>query len=143
VGTVILLTAFLIQRTLPRKESSGRAALPPAALVWRSGMPTLAHLSNPRLLGNVSGRVLACYRRCWICSPIASFHLAAPPFSLSPGVLGMIFIVYLVGGTISPTAGRAIDRYGQPQGGGGGSHGDYYRRVIYAGAGFVGGGTGA
>jgi len=25
----------------------------------------------------------------------------------------MIFIVYLVGGTISPTAGRAIDRYGQ------------------------------
>ena len=39
--------------------------------------------------------------------------MAAPPWSLSPAVLGLIFIVYLVGGSITPTAGRAIDRYGQ------------------------------
>jgi len=42
----------------------------------------------------------------------ATFHLAAPPYSLSPGQLGAIFTVYLVGAAITPIAGRAIDRFG-------------------------------
>ena len=41
-----------------------------------------------------------------------TFYLAGPPFHLSPGELGAIFCVYLVGAAITPFAGRAIDRYG-------------------------------
>jgi len=86
VGTVILLTAFLIQRTLPRKESSGRAALPPGGAGLAIGHAALAHLSNPRLLGNVSGRVLRVIDDAGFVH-LCLVPLAAPPFSLSPGVL--------------------------------------------------------
>jgi predicted MFS family arabinose efflux permease len=41
-----------------------------------------------------------------------TFHLAAPPFSLGPGYIGSIFIVYLVGAVVTPLAGRFIDRDG-------------------------------
>jgi MFS family permease len=41
-----------------------------------------------------------------------NFYLAAPPFSLSTAALGLLFAVYLVGAAVTPTAGRAIDRFG-------------------------------
>ena len=41
-----------------------------------------------------------------------TFHLAAAPFLLSPGLLGSIFCVYLVGAAVTPPAGRGIDRFG-------------------------------
>ena len=107
VGTVILLTAGLIHRTLPKERNfqPGRAA----AGIFRAG---LAHLANGRLLATyfVGFCVLSTMLDLFT---YASFHLAAPPFSLSPSLLGLIFMVYIVGGSLSPTAGRAIDRYGQ------------------------------
>ena len=39
-----------------------------------------------------------------------TFHLAAPPFSLSTVALGWLFVVYLVGAAVTPFAGRWIDR---------------------------------
>jgi predicted MFS family arabinose efflux permease len=42
-----------------------------------------------------------------------SFHLAAPPFQLSPTALGAIFVVYLVGSAAAPWAGRAVNRFGR------------------------------
>ena len=41
-----------------------------------------------------------------------TFHLAAPPFSLGPGWIGSIFVVYLVGAVVTPLAGRRIDKDG-------------------------------
>ena len=41
-----------------------------------------------------------------------NFHLAAPPFHLGTAALGYVFLVYLVGGVITPVAGRWIDRFG-------------------------------
>jgi MFS family permease len=41
-----------------------------------------------------------------------NFYLAAPPFGLSTTALGLLFVVYLVGAAVTPTAGRAIDRFG-------------------------------
>ncbi|HMB80868.1 MAG TPA: MFS transporter [Vicinamibacterales bacterium] len=41
-----------------------------------------------------------------------TFHLAAPPFSLSTVALGWLFAVYLVGAVVTPFAGHWIDRYG-------------------------------
>jgi len=42
----------------------------------------------------------------------ATYHLAAPPFSLGTLALGNVFIVYLAGVVVTPVAGRAIDRLG-------------------------------
>ena len=107
VGVVILITSWLIHRTLPEERNyrPGKTATG----FWRA---TAAHLGNARLLATY------CVGFCVLSTMLdlftyASFHLAAPPFSLSPSVLGMIFLVYLVGGLLSPTAGKAIDRYGQ------------------------------
>ena len=45
-----------------------------------------------------------------------TFHLAAPPFSLSTVALGWLFVVYLVGAVVTPFGGRWIDRYGHRDG---------------------------
>ncbi|HEV2161292.1 MAG TPA: MFS transporter [Stellaceae bacterium] len=42
-----------------------------------------------------------------------NFHLAAPPFDLSPAALGTIFLVYLVGVATTPLAGRLVRRFGR------------------------------
>ena len=42
-----------------------------------------------------------------------NFHLAAPPYSLHAGQLGLVFCVYLIGIAVTPTAGWWIDRLGQ------------------------------
>lgn len=41
-----------------------------------------------------------------------TFYLAAPPFELSPVMLSMIFLVYLVAAAATPTVGRWIDELG-------------------------------
>jgi MFS transporter, YNFM family, putative membrane transport protein len=45
-----------------------------------------------------------------------TFHLAAPPYSLSTVALGWLFVTYLVGAVVTPSAGRWIDRYGHRAG---------------------------
>lgn len=45
-----------------------------------------------------------------------TFHLAAPPYSLSTVALGWLFVVYLVGAAVTPFAGRRIDTYGHRAG---------------------------
>ena len=45
-----------------------------------------------------------------------TFHLADPPFNLSPAALGWLFSVYLAGAVITPFAGRWIDVYGHRAG---------------------------
>ena len=45
-----------------------------------------------------------------------TFHLAAPPYSLSTVALGWLFVVYLVGAVVTPFAGRWIDAYGHRTG---------------------------
>ncbi|GAB3999127.1 MFS transporter [Nocardioides marmoraquaticus] len=42
------------------------------------------------------------------------FRLSAPPFSLAPGVLGLVFLAYLAGTVSSTVAGRAAGRWGRP-----------------------------
>lgn len=69
----------------------------------------LFHL--PRLVGtfavgfNVLFSLVAVFT--WI-----TFHLAAPPFSLSTALLSSLFFVYLVGLVVTPAAGYLITRTG-------------------------------
>jgi len=45
-----------------------------------------------------------------------TFHLGAPPYSLSTAALGWLFVVYLIGAAVTPLAGRVIDSYGHRAG---------------------------
>jgi predicted MFS family arabinose efflux permease len=45
-----------------------------------------------------------------------TFHVAAPPYSLSTVALGWLFVVYLVGAAVTPFSGRWIDSYGHRSG---------------------------
>ncbi|HYD30986.1 MAG TPA: MFS transporter [Azospirillaceae bacterium] len=40
------------------------------------------------------------------------FHLAEPPFSLSPAGIGLVFLVYPIGAAIVPLNGRLLRRFG-------------------------------
>jgi YNFM family putative membrane transporter len=42
-----------------------------------------------------------------------NFYLADPPFRLGPTALSGVFVVYLFGAAVTPTAGRLIDRLGR------------------------------
>ncbi|MES2186455.1 MAG: MFS transporter [Pseudomonadota bacterium] len=41
-----------------------------------------------------------------------AFHLQQPPFDLSPGMVGLLSLVYLVGIVAAPLAGRLVARWG-------------------------------
>lgn len=43
-----------------------------------------------------------------------TYRLVEPPFSLSPGLVGLVFLAYLAGTAASVVAGRAADRFGRP-----------------------------
>jgi MFS transporter, YNFM family, putative membrane transport protein len=45
-----------------------------------------------------------------------TFHVAAPPYSLSTVAIGWLFVVYLLGAAVTPFAGWWIDTYGHRAG---------------------------
>jgi predicted MFS family arabinose efflux permease len=106
LGGMVAAIALILAWGLP-PERNFRCAESDSVLL-RSA---LGHLRNRRLL--------AAYfcGTCVLCTQVAlftyvTFYLAAPPFRLSPGQLGGIFCVYLVGAAVTPFAGRGVDRYG-------------------------------
>jgi YNFM family putative membrane transporter len=74
----------------------------------------LEHLRNPRLLAAYTIGFCVLFTQIAMFTYV-TFHLAAPPFLLSPGLLGSIFVVYLVGAFVTPLAGRRIDKDGHPR----------------------------
>jgi predicted MFS family arabinose efflux permease len=71
-------------------------------------------------LGHMRNRALAARYAIGFCVLFSlvgtftyvTFYLAAPPFRLSPALLGLIFVVYLAGAAVTPLAGRWLDRLG-------------------------------
>jgi predicted MFS family arabinose efflux permease len=109
LGAISLSIAGYLAVRLPVESQFARPAL--AARLLDS---TFEHLRNPGL------RAAYIIGFCVLFTQIAlftyvTFHLAAPPFLLSPGLLGSIFVVYLVGAVVTPIAGRRIDRDGHPR----------------------------
>jgi len=77
-----------------------------------SGRQMLAHFRNRQLLATfaVGFGVLLNF----ICTfTYVSFHLAGPPYNLSAGWLGAIFVVYLAGSVLTPWTGWAVGRFGR------------------------------
>jgi len=107
LGTATLLSALVIWAFLPRSRRFVRQH--GAAASFRA---LGRHLGNPHLLAtyavgfNVLLSIVAMFT-------YVNFYLADPPFALGPAALSSIFGVYLIGATVTPTAGRLIDALGQ------------------------------
>jgi len=84
----------------------------PHAPVRHDGSSFVAHLRNPQLLATYAIGFCVLFTQVAMFTYV-TFHLAAPPFSLSSAALGWLFIVYVVGAVVVPFGGRWIDRYGQ------------------------------
>jgi MFS family permease len=111
LALVNLAAAWTIAALLPRERPAPRVV--PA--VGGHGRSALRLLVNRQLVGtNIVGF-------CVLFSQVAiftyvTFHLEAPPYTLSTAALGWLFVVYLVGAAITPVAGRLVDVYGHRTG---------------------------
>jgi predicted MFS family arabinose efflux permease len=90
----------------PRRRPEGAA----------SGRGSIRHLFRNRRLMATCGVGFSVLFTQVAMFTYVTFHLAAPPYSLSTVALGWLFVVYLVGAVATPFGGRWIDRYGHRTG---------------------------
>lgn len=103
--TLALATAVLV--LLPRERRFVRASNIAAAL-----RQMVRHFANPQLTATyaVGFGVLFNFLAAFT---YVTFHLAEPPFNLSPALLGSLFVVYLFGTAASLWTGKAVSRFGR------------------------------
>jgi predicted MFS family arabinose efflux permease len=106
LGVLDLMGAVAVRQWLPPAGS-----FVPGKHVFRSLAEAWGHLKNVRLLA-VCGMGSAVLFSLVGVFTYVNFHLARPPFSLSPGELGAIFCVYLLGCVVTPLSGGFLDRHG-------------------------------
>lgn len=107
IGVMALVIAFALRFLLPPSRRFQASQLHPAALADNARRMVLDRgLLSLYLIGFVlMGAFVAVFNGM-------AFRLAAPPFLLSVGVAGLIFIVNGLGSVTSPFAGRLAARYG-------------------------------
>src|SRR5262252_4157230 len=94
------------------------ALLPPEKRFVRSeglgasGRQMLRHLRNPQLLATYAVGFGVLFNFIAVFTYV-NFHLAAPPYSFSPTLLGSIFVTYLAGSATAPLIGWAVVRFGR------------------------------
>ena len=71
-----------------------------------------SHLRNPQLLATYAVGFGTLFNFVALFTYV-NFVLAAPPFNLSPTLLGAIFVTYLAGAVTVLWLGRAIARFGR------------------------------
>jgi predicted MFS family arabinose efflux permease len=107
IAGMTLVGAVIVAVLLPRErrfvKSEGLLA---------SGRLMLRHLRNSQLIATyaVGFGVLFNFIATFT---FISFRLAAPPYSLSPTWLGVIFVTYLTGTAATPLTGRFVGRFGR------------------------------
>ncbi len=110
LGLADLAMTAAIWRWLPREKTEKQAgpstgqSIAMAAAAW-------GHLRNSALLARYAVGFCVLFSLVGTFTYV-TFYLAAPPFLLSPALLGLIFVVYLVGAAATPLAGRWLDRFG-------------------------------
>jgi len=107
LAAVTFACGLAVAAVLPRERnfvrSEGLAA---------SGKQMLLHLRNPRLLAIYAVGFGTLFNFVALFTYVG-FVLAAPPFNLSPTLLGAIFVTYLVGAFALLWLGRAVARFGR------------------------------
>jgi predicted MFS family arabinose efflux permease len=99
-----LLFGAVIARWLPRDHK-------PALAPPRADGGILRHLRNPRLVATYVVGFNVLFSLVAVFTYI-TFHLAAPPYLLTPAQLSSLFVVYLAGLIVTPLAGIGIGRAG-------------------------------
>ncbi len=105
LGLLNIVSAAALWRWLPREKRTVRA------VDGAFFAPALDHMRNPSLLARYAIGFCVLFTLVGTFTYV-TFYLAAPPFSLSPALLGFIFVVYLVGAVLTPLSGRWVDRLG-------------------------------
>jgi len=106
LGLAHLILTAAIWRWLPVEKVAKRTGRPEALV-----QAAMGHLRNRALAARYA--VGFCVLFSLVCTfTYVTFYLAAPPFRLSPALLGLIFVVYLAGAAVTPLAGRWLDRFG-------------------------------
>jgi MFS transporter, YNFM family, putative membrane transport protein len=106
-AAMTLACGIAVAAILPRERNftrSGGLAV--------SGRQMLAHLRNPQLLATYAVGFGTLFTFVALFTYV-NFLLAAPPFNLSPTLLGAIFVTYLAGAAAVLGLGRAIARFGR------------------------------
>jgi len=98
-----LAVALILPRERNFTRSEGIAA---------SGRAMLGHLRNPQLLATYAVGFGTLFTFVALFTYV-NFLLAAPPFNLTPTLLGSIFVTYLAGSFTVLWLGRAVARFGR------------------------------
>ncbi|MFJ1745502.1 MFS transporter [Streptomyces sp. NPDC088116] len=108
VGLMAALCAIVFRLMIPRARNFTPRSLSPRALAKTVG----GHLSDPllRRLYAIGGLFMMVFGAVYT---VIGYRLVEAPFSLSQGVIGSIFLVYLVGTVSSAAAGRLVARLGR------------------------------
>jgi len=107
LGAVACVGAIVVGFLLPKERGFVRSE----GLV-ASGRHMLAHFRNGQLLATYAVGFGVLFNFIATFTYI-SFHLAAAPYNLSASALGLLFVVYLAGASLSPWTGWAVARFGR------------------------------
>ncbi|MHC0431155.1 MFS transporter [Streptomyces sp. O3] len=108
VGLLALVCAVLFRALLPRPRHFRAGSLRPRALA----RTVRGHLGNALLcrLYVIGALFMAVFGAVYT---VVGYRLVDEPFSLPQGVVGSIFLIYLVGTASSAAAGRLVARIGR------------------------------
>ncbi|MFI1827175.1 MFS transporter [Streptomyces sp. NPDC020412] len=108
VGLLALVGAVVFRLLLPKPRGFTPAPLSPKAL----GSTVREHLSNPLLLRLyvIGALFMTVFGAVYT---MIGYRLTEAPFDLPEGVVGSIFLVYLVGTVSSAASGRLVGRMGR------------------------------
>jgi MFS transporter, YNFM family, putative membrane transport protein len=107
LAVISLAGAIVVAAVLPRERSFVRSEG-----LGASVRQMLRHLRNPQLLATYAIGFGVLFNFIAVFTYV-NFHLAAPPYSFSPTLLGTIFVTYLAGSATAPLIGWAVIRFGR------------------------------
>jgi MFS transporter, YNFM family, putative membrane transport protein len=107
LAVISLAGAVVVAVVLPRERSFVRSEG-----LGASVRQMLRHLRNPQLLATYAIGFGVLFNFIAVFTYV-NFHLAAPPYSFSPTLLGTIFVTYLAGSATAPLIGWAVVRFGR------------------------------
>jgi MFS transporter, YNFM family, putative membrane transport protein len=107
LAAISLAGAIAVAALLPRERSFMRSEG-----LGASVRQMLRHLRNPQLLATYAIGFGVLFNFIAVFTYV-NFHLAAPPYSFSPTLLGTIFVTYLAGSATAPLIGWAVVRFGR------------------------------
>ncbi|MDQ1036540.1 YNFM family putative membrane transporter [Streptomyces sp. V3I8] len=108
IGVIAVGCAVAFRLLLPAPKHFRAGSLRPAVLV----RTVRGHLANPllRRLYAIGALFMTVFGAVYT---VIGYRLTDAPFSLPQGIIGSVFLVYLVGTVSASTAGRLVDRLGR------------------------------